>query len=1849
MHKRPFKILSILLCLSLLLQQTGFAQAVAQLDIASQLSALHSSFILDKFRPLHLRYLQYNPQENTFRLLLDKGDTKELSDSLLQDTSKTLLKYFLIGVTLPNDTFWVNLRPDSPDNIIDPSLEQTDIGRIMLETDLQLKKDTAGATSPQTPAGKEYWDKLYKKAEELFGSENITIPTLTRPWIVPDEIIVRETSDSVYVYKATLKVMLEQDYLAGDRVQGTGYSQYEFKDPRLKVLNEYSSQLIRELIIPKLTKEVNSAKRYASLRQVYYSLIMAQWFKARLAGKSGQYAGLINTKDLANLTCKKPYSKDTYFQEYQKSFKDGEYNIKESVYTPFGQVIRSYFSGGISDLSGGIGFQQALVAEGQSDDGSKMVTGGIGIPFVGPTVIMTEIDAESPDMAKMKVTHAQRNQELAGQFEQGTVVRISEDTITIEGTGSLQLSTQLRQVNERLNRIRAFGGTLEETAGNVEVASLAALLKISEAEARQKLIAIVQDTDILLVRNRLTLHEGGPFAHARRGVSGRGKAIWLGEKLFLLSGISDQNIALLLFEEAKHILAPHAGHDVIIHNRQLRDKLSAAAVAAGELLGEAICELDVMPLPEAKIFYLPEIIAPPLTFFAVKDYSSGEAAGVVGAVFEYLNTLYAEMNRQTGGDIRKLGGKEVEANPAIEEQGLSEEDVMLNSQIRVLQQRLWESLALLQPETRRELFGTETPGDFVQEAFDRIFLFSLPRYFASLGIFPAIEHVPLIHNDIITNNLYALDLYEIDKVEEPSVRWHRGAPVTCKQVPLGKRVSVGGKYLTSPIEGGFAGRSAYGVIVIEPKVVEGMARETKQQAQSNVFRQIASLPIALLLQAVNQGVLHPLAVNSAMLGVAASRYLRDKGDAELRQESLQVVEHHEIEHLIRQGKKMFRAPANEQSAAEFIAAYNNYAFHEELKARLAELLHMHPLQTLLVINSDIRSGTQGNGAWYGSGSHYIFQKIVEIVRKDPARYGFMVLPGYPVEPQLQAQIFTLVDNRKALLEIVTEIDRQHDEELKQLGLSDQEGSPDMDSAEASELERSAFGLVRSFGRMPAGGVLSPESSIPFDGELLKRMPQNPRKRELFVDSDTHRSGLVTAVIGRHLDGLSDKEAYEALTRIISMDPEAFEEQATLLIGSTNASSLQSYAVELLSWVYGEDALPVLLGYIERVHDVSTFSRKYLLEHAIELLSVEVIARDERLSRDIAKLLDEKMKILGGNSFPIKRFREELQEKQAQQKKPNFLQAIAEKTTDIFQGSAERDNSAGIMTTEPSPGADVSLSLQQKWQDYRAKQMAMRAQFANRRMIPRSELEECLIALEALNLFIDYYDHASIDAGNYGLIGRGEQLRGIGGISSAMSREHNLMGHFTQSIRDLFDEIFCAGTHRTDPIDSLVNPETVSNARRLMELLAQKNSFFRIVRHERANMAIGDDSSFLGLSGQGGPDTVNMHERARRIVVNSLKDHLIHQISDPTNTRYNRGWLSEKGMYIDEEAYAMIRGHLKALAAELEKVFGKAGSEFLREALAPALRVFGIDVVPSAETFGLDHEAAKILAIRRMPFNNGGGPDVYLGIGSEGENSAVYYGRAGRKTDGPIFVSEQGFDSAHKVVVTPDGRTPDIKSLRPSDKNAMFSAELAGEKMLREALDSDNPEALLARIFSAEIHNKPLPLSNEQAEEESPDFAPDPVSLINVPSATVSDPPANVDNLINTPSTPTATRKTGGIDFRNLPIVTKAITNLNVGMRVVPLARSSSLNLDSEWQEIEQLVSAGITPSGERIKEYLQASCYNGRVEKDKKQVVICISNILRMEEERYVTTDPVLRDILIVLESGSTARDLKTVFTGIKS
>ncbi|MGE5309317.1 MAG: hypothetical protein ACM3OC_09540 [Deltaproteobacteria bacterium] len=357
------KILSLFICTCFSFTQTGLAQ------IADISGAVRTPVLQQQFSPLHLRYLSYDANSEAFNLFVDKGSFRSKPDDFIKDNSGKLFEYFLVGIALPDSSFWVNLRPDSPDRIIDPLLEKTEVGRILLEADLQLKKDVASLTSPDTQTGREYWRKLYEKAETLMGS-NAAIPTVTRPWIVPDEVIIQRGPAGAYIYKATLKVMLEQDRLKDS-------PDYSFNDERLKELNAYSTTLVKELIIPQLTKEINSSKRYSELRQVFYSLILAQWFKKQFKGTAGGYARMIESSDISSLVCRTPVSKETYFSAYRDSFAKGEYNTTEQVNGIKGMTVRRYCSGGIVPVIQTDGPERTDIT---GYDGGRL-------PFIGPDLL----------------------------------------------------------------------------------------------------------------------------------------------------------------------------------------------------------------------------------------------------------------------------------------------------------------------------------------------------------------------------------------------------------------------------------------------------------------------------------------------------------------------------------------------------------------------------------------------------------------------------------------------------------------------------------------------------------------------------------------------------------------------------------------------------------------------------------------------------------------------------------------------------------------------------------------------------------------------------------------------------------------------------------------------------------------------------------------------------------------------------------------------------------------------------------------------------------------------------------------------------------------------------------------------------------------------------------------------------------------------------------------------------------------------------------------------------------------------------------------------------------------------
>ena len=329
----------------------ALAQSVSGLPMPGTMVSLSPVFT-----PTILRGLRVYPDNSLkFDFIVDSGDTG-LKGAALKNESERLIKYFLAALTIPEDNLWVNLSPHEQDRVIPDTLAQTDMGTDMLAQDYLLKQVTASLIYPEDELGKQFWQKIYKKAYEEYGTTNIPVDTFNKVWIMPERAEVYVKDDRAFVVESRLKVMLEEDYVALQAKQQVNSEKLLVNSKKTQNTTDHSqntvsnnklaSDIVREIVIPALEKEVNEGKNFAQLRQIYNSLILAYWFKNnlkesilnRVYSDQSKIKG-VDTKDI---------SQDIYNQ-YIDSFKKGVCDFIKVEYDQYARknIPRKYFSGGV--------------------------------------------------------------------------------------------------------------------------------------------------------------------------------------------------------------------------------------------------------------------------------------------------------------------------------------------------------------------------------------------------------------------------------------------------------------------------------------------------------------------------------------------------------------------------------------------------------------------------------------------------------------------------------------------------------------------------------------------------------------------------------------------------------------------------------------------------------------------------------------------------------------------------------------------------------------------------------------------------------------------------------------------------------------------------------------------------------------------------------------------------------------------------------------------------------------------------------------------------------------------------------------------------------------------------------------------------------------------------------------------------------------------------------------------------------------------------------------------------------------------------------------------------------------
>jgi hypothetical protein len=372
MNIRFKKIVSIIILIAFVVVNAGPSCAQTAVLLPEPGTRMALSQPVDPFLLKGIRVYRSDPFR--FDFILDKGyarpNVREGGETPpLREEIDRLIKYFLASLTIPEKDLWVNLSPYEKDRIVPEAFGRTEMGRDLLAQDYLLKQITASVLYPEGETGNEFWNKVYAEAQKRYGTTDIPVDTFNKVWIVPEKATVYENKDAAFVVESKLKVMLDSDYVATTKsvkvseyqsvreeglesgLLGHKYNSHDATGHQLQATSsnnaDIAKKVLKDVILPVLEKEVNEGRNFASLRQVYHSLILATWYKRKVKESLiGQ--AYVDHQKTAGIDITDKAEAEKIWQRYVEAFRKGAYNLVREEVDPVTKetIPRKYVSGG---------------------------------------------------------------------------------------------------------------------------------------------------------------------------------------------------------------------------------------------------------------------------------------------------------------------------------------------------------------------------------------------------------------------------------------------------------------------------------------------------------------------------------------------------------------------------------------------------------------------------------------------------------------------------------------------------------------------------------------------------------------------------------------------------------------------------------------------------------------------------------------------------------------------------------------------------------------------------------------------------------------------------------------------------------------------------------------------------------------------------------------------------------------------------------------------------------------------------------------------------------------------------------------------------------------------------------------------------------------------------------------------------------------------------------------------------------------------------------------------------------------------------------------------------------------
>ncbi len=190
-----------------------------------------------------------------------------------EDLKKAISLYYT-ALAIPVKNWWVDLFLwNTDEEVLGNGLEKTELGKILVESDLQLKKEV------QKVLSSEVGDRFWQKVEEMGLS--VVSP---RFWIEPGQVKGLRDKDTFKIFDAKLKLCVA---IEDSRV--SNFQKKELED------------ILRRDVVPVVERAINTSGAFAPLRSAYYAILLAAWTKRCAGFKSRKLAKIVDSYVLPDI------------------------------------------------------------------------------------------------------------------------------------------------------------------------------------------------------------------------------------------------------------------------------------------------------------------------------------------------------------------------------------------------------------------------------------------------------------------------------------------------------------------------------------------------------------------------------------------------------------------------------------------------------------------------------------------------------------------------------------------------------------------------------------------------------------------------------------------------------------------------------------------------------------------------------------------------------------------------------------------------------------------------------------------------------------------------------------------------------------------------------------------------------------------------------------------------------------------------------------------------------------------------------------------------------------------------------------------------------------------------------------------------------------------------------------------------------------------------------------------------------------------------------------------------------------------------------------------------------------